>query len=279
MSDLIHLSDDLNLLLDMLPPKVIKALKDLKEDRVLFEIVMDLGSIPEIRYKKERVRLNCEPINQHDLDDIVEKVGQFNSDNRVGIERTLHRISALRNRSGKVIGLTCRVGRAVMGTLENLTDIIQSGKNILFLGPPGIGKTTKLREAARKLSDESQLRVLVVDTSNEIAGDGDIPHPGIGQSRRIQVPAPNLQHAVMIEAVENHMPEVIIVDEIGTEAETDAARTIAERGVQLIATAHGHSLQNLINNPTLSDLIGGVHAVILGDEEAKFRGTKNSVGT
>src|SRR6185436_17575426 len=201
----------------------------------------------------------------------------FTEDNRAGIERTLHRISALRNRRNQIIGLTCRVGRAVYGTVDVLRDMIDSGKSLLLLGRPGIGKTTLLRESARVLSTELHKRVIVVDTSNEIAGDGDIPHPGIGTSRRMQVPRPDLQHSVMIEAVENHMPEVIVIDEIGTEAESQAARTIAERGVQLIATAHGNSLDNLLMNPTLSDLLGGIHAVTLGDEEARRRGTQKTV--
>ena len=216
-------------------------------------------------------------VTKADLQVILRQLSPFNSDNRTGIERTLHRISAIRNREGDVLGLTCRVGRAVSGTVDVIKDLIESGRSCLFLGPPGIGKTTILRETARVLSQQDRKRVVVVDTSNEIAGDGDIPHQGIGFSRRMQVPSPDLQHAVMIEAVENHTPEVIIVDEIGTEAEAMAARTIAERGVQLIATAHGRSLENLLKNPTLSDILGGIQSVILGDEEAKFRGTNKTV--
>src|SRR5437879_6560344 len=208
---------------------------------------------------------------------VISRVGTFGKDNRAGIERTLHRISAIRNRVGEIIGLTCRVGRAVFGTVDIVRDVIESGQSVLLVGRPGVGKTTLLREAARVLSDEVAKRVVVVDTSNEIAGDGDIPHPGIGRARRMQVPVPELQHAVMIEAVENHMPEVVVIDEIGTEAEALAARTIAERGVQLIATAHGTSLDNLIANPTLADLIGGIHAVTLSDEEARRRRTQKTV--
>jgi stage III sporulation protein SpoIIIAA len=208
---------------------------------------------------------------------VTDRVGAFGKDNRAGIERTLHRISAIRNRRGEIIGLTCRVGRAVFGTVDIIRDVIESGRSILLLGRPGVGKTTLLREAARVLADELRKRVVIVDTSNEIAGDGDIPHPGIGAARRMQVPVPTLQHAVMIEAVENHMPEVIVIDEIGTEAEALAARTIAERGVQLIATAHGNTLDNLLQNPTLSDLVGGIQAVTLSDEEARRRGTQKTV--
>ncbi|NBV42381.1 AAA family ATPase, partial [bacterium] len=272
--------DDVALLVAVLPEDVRAELsRDPALAGQLNEVVLDLGAIPEIRLSDTTVRLTgLSPVTQDEIDRVVNAIGRFNSDNRAGIERTLHRISGIRNRAGRVIGLTCRVGRAVVGTIETIRDIVESGKNILFLGPPGIGKTTKLRECARVLSMESGRRVIVVDTSNEIAGDGDIPHPGIGYSRRMQVPSPDVQDAVMIEAVENHMPQIIIVDEIGTEAEAQAARTIAERGVQLIATAHGYTLENLIKNPLLSDLVGGVQSVILGDEEAKlFKPVINAV--
>jgi stage III sporulation protein SpoIIIAA len=207
----------------------------------------------------------------------VERIGRFGGDNRAGIGRTLHRISAIRNRRGEVVGLTCRVGRAVRGTVALIRDVVEQGRSILILGRPGVGKTTLLREAARVLADELGKRVVVVDTSNEIAGDGDVPHPGIGRARRMQVARPAEQHSVMIEAVENHMPEVIVIDEIGTELEAAAARTIAERGVQLVGTAHGRTLDNLLVNPTLADLVGGVQAVTLGDEEARRRGTQKTV--
>jgi stage III sporulation protein SpoIIIAA len=263
-------------LLNVLPLDIQKALKESNDLAQLVEVVLDLGKPAEARFAKRTMMIGG-TVNQGDIDYVTARVGQFSGDNRAGIERTLHRISAIRNRMGKVIGLTCRVGRAVYGTNDIIADVIESGKNILFMGPPGIGKTTKLREAARILSDKFGKRVIVVDTSNEIAGDGDIPHPGIGNARRMQVAAPELQHRVMIEAVENHMPEVIIVDEIGTEAEALACRTIAERGVQLIGTAHGQLLDNIISNPTLSDLVGGVQSVILGDEEAKRRRTQKAV--
>jgi stage III sporulation protein SpoIIIAA len=238
---------------------------------------MDLGRQPEGRFPSRAIYLSEPSITREDLDYLIHRVGSFTQDNRAGIERTLHRISAIRNRRDSIVGLTCRVGRAVFGTVDVLRDVVESGKSLLLLGRPGVGKTTLLRESARVLSTELNKRVIIVDTSNEIAGDGDIPHPGIGTSRRMQVPRPELQHAVMIEAVENHMPEVIVIDEIGTEAESQAARTIAERGVQLIATAHGNSLDNLLMNPTLSDLLGGIHAVTLSDEEARRRGTQKTV--
>lgn len=236
---------------------------------------MDLGRTPEARFPTRDVILSEREVSHEDIDYVVERIGEFGGDNRAGIERTLHRISAIRNRRGGVVGLTCRVGRAVFGTIDSVRDIVENGKSILLLGRPGVGKTTLLREAARILGEKK--RVVIVDTSNEIAGDGDIPHPAIGRARRMQVPRPELQHEVMIEAVENHMPEVIIIDEIGRELEAVAARTIAERGVQLIGTAHGNTLENLMSNPTLSDLIGGIQSVTLSDEEARRRGTQKSV--
>jgi stage III sporulation protein AA len=268
--------DDLRLLIDILPTRLAEYLKNSPELPNLIEIVMDLGRKPEVRFSNHIYRLKeLGDFTEEDIDFVTKRIGEFNTDNRAGIERTLHRISAIRNRAGKVIGLTCRIGRAVQGTVEIIRDIVESGRNCLFLGPPGIGKTTILRETARVLA--ANKRVVVVDTSNEIAGDGDIPHPGIGDARRLHVPSPDKQHHTMIEAVENHMPEVIVVDEIGTEQETKAARTIAERGVQLVATAHGYNLENVVKNPVLSNLIGGVQSVVIGDEEAKFRGTSKSV--
>ena len=272
-----ELTDDLDLLLRVMPPHLRESLHRQVDLRDLVEVVMDLGRQPEARFPVRAIYLSDQTISREDLDYVIHRVGSFTQDNRAGIERTLHRISAIRNRRDGVVGLTCRVGRAVYGTVDILQDVVESGKSLLLLGRPGVGKTTLLRESARVLSTELNKRVIIVDTSNEIAGDGDIPHPGIGTSRRMQVPRPDLQHAVMIEAVENHMPEVIVIDEIGTEAEAIAARTIAERGVQLIATAHGNSLDNLLMNPTLSDLLGGIHAVTLSDEEARRRGTQKTV--
>jgi len=269
--------DDLELLLGVMPPAIRQAIEAGTDGEALVEIVLDLGRAPEARFAERGVKLTGDLVTRQDIAYVVDRVGDFGKDNRAGIERTLHRISALRNRRGDVIGLTCRIGRAVYGTVDILRDVVEAGKSILLLGRPGVGKTTLLREAARVLADELGKRVIVVDTSNEIAGDGDIPHPGIGRARRMQVPSPDQQHAVMIEAVENHMPQVIVIDEIGTAAEAMAARTIAERGVQLIATAHGNTLENLLQNPTLSDLVGGIQVVTLSDEEARRRGTQKTV--
>ncbi len=271
------ITDDLEALLVTLPPAIHDAVNQLENRSELLEIVMDLGRLPEGRFPEGEVILSTQPVTDADLEYVVERIGEFGDDNRAGIERTLHRISALRNRKGKVIGLTCRIGRAVLGSIALIRDIVEQGQSILILGRPGVGKTTLLREIARVLADEANKRVVVVDTSNEIAGDGDIPHPGIGRARRMQVARTAEQHAVMIEAVENHMPQVIVIDEIGTELEAAAARTIAERGVQLVATAHGNSLGNLLVNPTLSDLVGGIQTVTLGDEEARRRHTQKSI--
>jgi stage III sporulation protein SpoIIIAA len=269
--------DDLDLLLAALPPEVVDAVHALPDQTTLIEVVLDLGRRPEARFPNSEVTLLEREIRESDIAYVVDHIGSFGDDNRAGIERTLHRISAIRNRSGKIVGLTCRIGKAVFGTIEIINDFVESGKSILIMGRPGIGKTTMLREAARVLADDMGKRVVVVDTSNEIAGDGDIPHPAIGKARRMQVRTPSLQHEVMIEAVENHMPQVIVIDEIGTELEAQAARTIAERGVQLIGTAHGNNLDNLMLNPTLSDLIGGIQSVTLGDEEARRRRSQKSV--
>jgi len=271
----VQITDDLDAMLAVLPERIRAALEAADQKFELIEIIMDLGRLPEARFADSELTLSDIEVTLDDLQMVIERIGDFGDDNRAGIERTLHRISAIRNRKGAVIGLTCRVGRAVYGTIEIIRDIVNSGKSILLLGRPGVGKTTVLREAARVRSESK--RVVIVDTSNEIAGDGDIPHPAIGRARRMQVPRPELQHEVMIEAVENHMPEVIIIDEIGRELEALAARTIAERGVQLIGTAHGNTLDNLIINPTLSDLIGGIESVTLSDDEARRRRTQKTV--
>jgi stage III sporulation protein SpoIIIAA len=270
-------TDNLDLMLAVLPERIRNALKRANALPSLIEVVLDLGRQPEARYTNHAMYLEDSLITREDLQYVSSRVGQFTRDNRAGIERTLHRISAMRNRLGEIVGLTCRVGRAIYGTVDIIRDFVESGKSILLMGKPGVGKTTLLREAARVLADDLEKRVIVVDTSNEIAGDGDVPHPGIGRARRMQVPEPEHQHGVMIEAVENHMPEVIVIDEIGTAQEALAARTIAERGVQLIATVHGNTLENLMINPTLSDLVGGIQPVTLSDEEARRRGTQKTV--
>ncbi len=271
----LRISDDLDLLLAVLPQRIRVSLQQLGRADDLIEIVMDLGRLPEARFPDGEVCLSPEETTRDDLQHVIDNIGDFGADNRAGIERTLHRISAIRNRKSTVIGLTSRVGRAVYGVIDIIQEIIMSGSSLLLLGRPGVGKTTLLREASRVLSDKK--RVVIVDTSNEIAGDGDIPHPSIGRARRMQVATPTLQHEVMIEAVENHMPEAIIIDEIGRELEALAARTIAERGVQLIGTAHGNTIENLLMNPTLSDLVGGIDTVTLSDEEARRRGTQKTV--
>jgi stage III sporulation protein SpoIIIAA len=270
------ITDDLGALLDVLPKTITQSVQKLNNSDNLLEIILDLGRLPTARFTTEEVLLRDDgEVTHEEIDQVVEGVGDFDEDNRAGIERTLHRISAIRNRRGRIVGLTCRVGRAVYGTIDIIQDIVESGKSVLILGRPGVGKTTLLREAARILAESK--RVVVVDTSNEIGGDGDVPHPAVGRARRMQVSTPSLQHEVMIEGVENHNPEVIVIDEIGRELEALAARTIAERGVQLVGTAHGNTLENLLVNPTLSDLVGGIESVTLSDEEARRRGTQKTV--
>src|SRR5512134_59767 len=271
----LKITDDLDALLDVLPLDIRHAVERANDTENLLEIILDLGRVPTARFVDHEINLRETEVTRAELDYVDERTGEFDADNRAGIERTLHRISAIRNRRTAVVGLTLRVGRAVYGTVDIMQDIIESGKSVLILGRPGVGKTTLLREAARILAETK--RVVIVDTSNEIGGDGDVPHPAVGKARRMQVREPMLQHEVMIEAVENHNPEVIVIDEIGRELEALAARTIAERGVQLIGTAHGQTLDNLLLNPTLSDLVGGIEAVTLSDEEARRRGTQKTV--
>jgi stage III sporulation protein SpoIIIAA len=270
-----HITDDLDAMLSVLPEDIRTALQRIGRRDELLEVILDVGRVPTSRYTNGEVVLRDTEVTPAEVQYVVERVGEFDADNRAGIARTLHRIAAIRNRKGDVVGLTCRVGRAVYGTIAIIQEIIENGKSALLLGRPGVGKTTMLREAARVLAEKK--RVIVVDTSNEIGGDGDIPHPAVGRARRMQVEMPSLQHEVMIEAVENHNPEVIIIDEIGRELEALAARTIAERGVQLIATAHGNTLDNLLLNPTLSDLVGGIESVTLSDEEARRRRTQKTI--
>jgi stage III sporulation protein SpoIIIAA len=274
-----QVTDNLDKLLSIFPDSIRAKLDEQIEsdNDNLIEVVLDLGRLPEARFSDRAVYIRDEPVTQDEIQHCIERVGMFSSDNRAGIERTLHRISAIRNRTGDIIGLTCRIGRAIFGTIVMIRDLVETGQSILLLGRPGVGKTTALREIARVLADDFGKRVVIIDTSNEIAGDGDVPHPAIGRARRMQVARPELQHQVMIEAVENHMPEVIVIDEIGTELEALAARTIAERGVQLVGTAHGNSVENLIKNPTLSDLVGGIQSVTLGDDEARRRRTQKTV--
>jgi len=274
-----QVTDNLDKLLTIFPESIRSKLEEyLTEDSDnLIEVVLDLGRLPEARFSDRVNYIREETVTKEEIQHCIERVGMFSSDNRAGIERTLHRISAIRNRTGDIIGLTCRIGRAIYGTIVMIRDLVETGESILLLGRPGVGKTTALREIARVLADDLGKRVVIIDTSNEIAGDGDVPHPAIGRARRMQVARPELQHQVMIEAVENHMPEVIVIDEIGTELEALAARTIAERGVQLVGTAHGNTVENLIKNPTLSDLVGGIQSVTLGDDEARRRRTQKTV--
>jgi stage III sporulation protein SpoIIIAA len=269
--------DDLEKLIESLPSFLQEHLNRHVHKDQLIEIVLDLGRRPEARFVNGPEYLSQKIISWQDIEYTTKRISKFSNENRAGIDRTLHRISCIRNRQFLINGLTCRIGRTVFGTISVVRDLLESEKSILILGKPGVGKTTIIREIARVLADEMGKRVVIIDTSNEIAGDSNIPHSGIGRARRMQVAKTELQHQVMIEAVENHMPQVIIIDEIGTDLEVLAARTIAEKGVQLVGTTHGNCLENLIRNPSLADLIGGIQYVTLSDEEAKRRGTQKSI--
>jgi stage III sporulation protein SpoIIIAA len=270
-------NNDLEKLIENFPFFLQEQLNNHNSCDQLIEVILDLGRRPEARFVYGSEYLSQKILSWQDLDYVIKRTSKFSNENRAGIDRTLHRISCIRNRQFLINGLTCRVGRAIFGTISVIRDLLQSEKSVLILGKPGTGKTTIIREIARVLSDEMEKRVIIIDTSNEIAGDSDIPHSGIGRARRMQVPQTELQHQVMIEAVENHMPQIIIIDEIGTELEVLAARMIAEKGVQLVGTTHGNCLENLIKNPSLSDLIGGIQYVTLSDDEAKRRGTQKSI--
>jgi len=271
------MDNDLNKLIKNLPIFLQdNLLRHVNKDQIV-EIILDLGRRPEIRFIESSEYLSQKVVSWQDIDYLTKRISKFSNQNRAGIDRTLNRISCIRNRQFLINGITCRVGRAVFGTIGVVRDLLESEKSILILGKPGVGKTTIIREIARVLADEMEKRVIVIDTANEIAGDSDIPHFGIGKARRMQVVNTKLQHQTMIEAIENHMPQVIIIDEIGTEPEVLAARTIAEKGVQLVGTTHGNCFKNLIKNPSLADLIGGIQSVTLSDDEAKRRGTQKSI--
>lgn len=276
-SSSVNSNSELDLFLELLPLRMKSELSGHREIGELIEVVMDLGRKPIARFPSGDFVICEQPVRHEDLKHAISKVGDFSDDNRSGIDSSLHRISAIRNRKMQIIGLTCRVGRAVSGSAEIIRDLVEGGSSILVIGRPGVGKTTLIREIARMLADDQRKRVVIVDTSNEIGGDGDVPHAGIGRARRMQVPNVNMQHNIMIEAVENHMPETIIIDEIGTELEALAASTIAQRGVQLVGTAHGMTIDNIIKNPSLQILVGGIESVTLGDEEARKRKVQKTI--
>jgi hypothetical protein len=271
------IKNNLEKMLSIFPDRIKSTLLKHPEKLKLIEITIDLGKIPQARFFSHYEYVSSTAINNSEISKIINSLTKFNNDNRTGINKTLHRISCIKNKDGIIVGLTCRIGRNISGGITIIRDLLETKKSILLLGQPGSGKTTIIREIANILSSENDKRVIVIDNANEIGGGNDITHNGIGYSRRMQVETNKVPEKTMIEAVENHTPEVIIIDEIGTQREAETTQTIAERGVQLIATAHGYFLLNLLKNPTLSQLVGGLEYVTLGDEEAKKRNSKKTI--
>lgn len=265
-------------LLALLPPEF--QLDNHVNRADLMEVVLDIGRRPFAWVNGERHFLGTHNdglvVSRQHLDDIVRPL-HFGADNRAGINGSLHRISAVRNRDDDIVGLTLRVGRYIAGNSIMIADILAGmpHASILICGEPGSGKTSIIRDAARFLAERNSL--LIIDTSCEIGGSGDVPHHCIGLSRRMQVKSVKDQAQVMVECVQNHTPAVMVIDEIGRKAEVQAALTCKERGVRIIASAHGN-MPGLVRNQALCDLVGGIEAVTVGDttarQEAKRRRKK-----
>jgi len=256
---------DLKRLLVILPPRIREALaRATRPGGEIVELALDLGRPLVARFNAGHVIIDPLPFSQPELEAIVGQVGTFRRNNRAGIDGTLHRISLIRDRFRTPVGLTIRIGRHLTGVAEGIRDVLlEERQSLLLVGSPGVGKTTLLRDCARLLSERLGPAVVVVDSHNEIGGDGKIPHPAIGAARRLQVPDGCDQHEIMREAVRNHYPEVVIIDEVTTRQEADVARTIARRGVRLIATAHGETLADVVHNPELCWLVGGAIETVL----------------
>ncbi len=268
--------DSIATLFDIFPAKIVKLLQNIDNEK-LIEVICDIDRPLIARYLDGSEIELAYTITAKDLQAISTNrlLTAFTANNRCGIDKTLHRIACIRGKDGQsILGLTIRIGRILTPQIDLIADIIDTGESVLFLGKPAAGKTTKLRECADYLSTEGGKRVIIIDSCNEIGGEGNVPHFAVGRARRMPIPQGKKQYEIMLEAVESHNPQVLIIDEISTREEAMACKTIGERGIQLLASAHGERIENLIKNPAINTIIGGAASVTVGDKEASKTGNK-----
>ncbi|EPY22109.1 R3H domain-containing protein [Strigomonas culicis] len=240
------------------------------------EFFVHVGQDVEVRGDDWVVRLP--PPSLDDLHQLLARVGRFGADGRGCVPGTAHRVSVWRGRRGESLGVTLRVGRYVPNAAKALLPLALQG-SVLILSKAGKGKTTLLRDLSSSLAHEASMpRVTVVDTSNEIGGDGPLPMAFLGRCRRLQVARREDQGRSMIEVIQNHSPEFLVVDELANAEEADAAWSIAQRGVNLVGTCHGERLADLLQNRALNLLVGGAAHAFLSNEERRLRNkTKKTI--